>query len=125
MKRNRVYQDYLRDILDSIRDVREFIKGMKYSEFVLDKKTNYAAVKALEIIGEATKNIPASLRRKYPEVPWSKMAGIRNRLVHEYFGIDYRIVWQTITQDIPPIEPALMEMLKEYDKELFDELNGK
>ena len=92
MKQKRVYQDYLRDIWDAAHDAEEFVREMKYNKFILDRKTNYAVVKALEIIGEAAKKIPSAIRKKYPNVPWSKMAGIRNRLVHEYFGIDLRIV---------------------------------
>jgi len=78
-KRN--YQDYLKDILDSINDIEEFKK---------DKKTINAVVRSIEVMGEATKNIPKSLRNKHKEIPWKKIVGMRDKLIHEYFGIECR-----------------------------------
>jgi uncharacterized protein with HEPN domain len=79
-----------------------FVRGMKYEEFISDQKTIYAVVQALEIIGEAARKIPASVRNRHPEVPWKNMAGMRDKLIHEYFGVDLRIVWDAVKKDVPP-----------------------
>ncbi|MBI4712074.1 MAG: DUF86 domain-containing protein [Planctomycetes bacterium] len=105
--KKREYRDYLQDILDSIKDVQLFIGKMKYEKFLTDKKTVNAVVRSIEIIGEAAKHLPGSFRNKYPAVPWKKMAGMRDKLAHEYFGIDLSILWQTINEDIPPLEPKI------------------
>jgi uncharacterized protein with HEPN domain len=87
-KRN--YQDYLKDILDSINDIEEFIRNMSFEEFKKDKKTINVVVRSIEVMGEATKNIPKSLRNKHKEIPWKKIVGMRDKLIHEYFGIECR-----------------------------------
>ncbi len=74
-------------------DIQEFTKGMQYSQFVHDKKTTSAVIRQFEIIGEAAKHIPASIKKKYPEIPWKDMSGMRDRLIHGYFGVDYQLVW--------------------------------
>ncbi|MBU2439860.1 DUF86 domain-containing protein [bacterium] len=86
----RDYGDYIQDILDSIIDIENFIKGMNFEEFTKDRKTINAVVRSIEIIGEATKKIPKSLRDKYPDIPWKKMAGMRDKLIHEYFTLTRR-----------------------------------
>lgn len=103
----KVYSDYIQDVLDSIDDIEDFVKGIPFEEFVNDKKTTNAVVRSLEIIGEATKNIPSEIREKYPEIPWKKMAGMRDKLIHEYSGVNLAIVWETIQQDIPPLRPQI------------------
>jgi uncharacterized protein with HEPN domain len=90
IKRN--FTDYINDILDSIEEVAEFTEGMSFDEFGRHKKTINAVIRSLEVLGEAARKIPYDLRDKAPEVPWNKMTGMRNKLIHEYFGVDLEIV---------------------------------
>lgn len=114
--KKREYGDFVQDILDSINDVRDFIKGMDFEEFIKDKKTIYSVVRAIEIIGEATKNVPEEIRTKYPGVPWKKMAGMRDRLAHGYFGVDLEILWGTAKEDIPQLKVPVSKVLEDMDK---------
>ncbi len=114
--KKRDYGDFVQDILDSINDVGSFIEGMDFEGFIKDKKTIYSVVRAIEIIGEATKNIPFQIRKKYAEVPWKKMAGMRDRLVHEYFGIDLEILWSTAKEDVPQLKIPVSKVLEDMDK---------
>ncbi len=112
----RDYGDFVQDILDSINDVGSFIEGMDFEEFIKDKKTIYSVVRAIEIIGEATKNVPEEIRNKYPDVPWKKMAGMRDRLAHGYFGVDLEILWSAAKEDVPKLKIPVSNVLKEMDK---------
>jgi uncharacterized protein with HEPN domain len=119
MKRD--YGVYIKDILQAIENVREFTQGMTFNRFKKDRKTTSAVIRELEIIGEATKQIPSSIRKKYPAVPWKDMAGMRDKLIHFYFGIDLEIVWKTVNERIVKLEPLLKEVLHELknENELF------
>ncbi len=108
--KKREYRDYIDDILDSIVDIAGFIKDMDFSEFIEDKKTVNAVVRSIEIIGEATKNIPKILKDKYPGIPWKKMAGMRDKLIHEYFGIDKEILWETAKNELPLLEKQIKKI---------------
>jgi Uncharacterized conserved protein len=107
---------FLLDILESIDDIEEFIKGIEFNEFSNDKKTIYAVMKALEIIGEASKNIPDTLKNEHSEVPWKLMAGIRDKVVHGYFVVDLPIIWSTVKKDVPSLKEPLEEILEEIKK---------
>ena len=109
----REYKDYLADIIDSIDKTELFVKGMKFEAFEKDAKTAYAVIRAFEIMGEAVKKIPSGVRNKHKNIPWKEMAGMRDKLIHEYFGIQPRVVWKTIKQDLPKIKPYLQSMLDE------------
>ena len=85
--------DYLDDILDAVEKIEIFTRGMSYEEFSRDDKTVYAVTRALEVIGEAAKCIPRSVRENYPGNPWTEMAGMRDKLIHAYFGINRAIIW--------------------------------
>ncbi|MBF0532532.1 MAG: DUF86 domain-containing protein [Candidatus Omnitrophica bacterium] len=107
----RAYQDYIVDVLDSIDKAQTFVKGMTFEAFEKDPKTSYAVVRAFEIMGEAVGKIPAGVRNRFPEIPWKEMAGMRNKLIHEYFGIQSRVVWKTIKHDLPKIKPHFQKIL--------------
>jgi len=107
---NRVYTDYIQDILDSIQDVENFIQGMSFVEFKNDRKTINAVVRSIEIIGEASKKIPKRLRDSQPEIPWKKMAGMRDKLTHAYFGIDLEIIWKVVSEEIKQVKPGILKI---------------
>ncbi len=109
--------DYIEDILEAMTNAMEFTKDMSYDEFVKDTKTVYAVIRAIEIIGEAVKNIPEETREKYPDIPWRSMAGIRDKVIHAYFGVKLERVWEVVKRDIPNLKPKFEEMLREVVKE--------
>ncbi len=111
MSEERLIQDYLNDILESISDIKAFTAGMTKEAFIKDKKTINAVVRSLEVIGEAANKIPQNVRDNYPETPWMETIVMRNRLIHEYFGVDLDIVWQTIEEDIVPLEKTIKKMI--------------
>jgi len=119
MKRD--YRLFLQDILDACKHILEFVEGMGVDAFVIDAKTSSAVIQKFEVIGEATKNIPESLREKDPQVPWKDMAGMRDRLIHGYFGIDYFLVWETVEQDIPTLKSRVRKILNDMDRKEQDE----
>ena len=103
---------YLCDILTNMAETRNFIGSMTYNEFTADRKT-YAVVRCLEIIGEATKNVPQEIRALRPAVPWKLMAGMRDKCIHAYFGVKYKTVWEAVKNEIPPIEPLIASLLED------------
>ena len=116
MMAKRVYIDYLRDIHDASEKAVRFVEGMDFHDFEKDEKTTFAVVRALEIIGEAAKHIPDKVRVKYSDVPWRDMAGMRDKVIHEYFGINLRRVFDTVRQELPNVREAVARMLKEYGR---------
>lgn len=104
---------YLSDILTNMVETRKFIGSMTYNEFTADRKTSYAVVRCLEIIGEATKNVPEEIRNLRPAVPWKLMAGMRDKCIHGYFGVKYTTVWEAVKNEIPPIEPLIASLLED------------
>lgn len=101
MSAPRTYIDYLADILGAIDDIATFVQGLDEAAFVADRKTIYATTRALEIIGEAAKRIPADVQARHGLVPWRLMARMRDRIIHGYDTVDTAIVWQTIYSDLP------------------------
>jgi len=103
MSKSREIDDYLNDIRNAIAEIDEFTLGMDYESFAADKKTVNAVIRSLEVLGEATKHIPAPFRRKHPEVPWTQMAGMRDVLIHDYMGVDLRTVWNVVRKRLPEL----------------------
>ena len=91
---------FIQDILEAIGNIEEFTQNMGFEEFIADKKTRDAVVRNLEVIGEAAKNIPDEIKQEYSEIEWKAVTGMRDKLIHEYFGVSNPIVWETVTNDI-------------------------
>ncbi len=112
MKRD--YKLFLRDTIEAMESIEDFLGDMTLNEFKKDDKTSSAIIRKFEIIGEATRNLPENLKNNHTEIPWKGMSGMRDRLIHAYFGIDYELVWQTIKKDIPELKPRLTKILEEF-----------
>jgi uncharacterized protein with HEPN domain len=108
----RDYSLYLKDILAAIESIEGFIAGMDLDTFQVDDKTNSAVIRKLEIIGEAVKQIPDEIRQEYSQIPWKEMAGMRDKLIHFYFGVDYHLVWKTITERLPHVKQDIEKVLQ-------------
>lgn len=108
-KRN--WKLFVVDILESIKKIERYIAGFSYNEFINDEKTIDAVVRNLEIIGEATNQIPMEIRQRNKEVPWSQIVGLRNRLIHGYFVIDYEIVWYIANNELPELKKQIEKIL--------------
>jgi len=105
-------EDYLQDILDAISAAQQFVTGMTFNEFEQDQKTIFAVTRAIEIIGEAAKNVSLDLQSQYPELPWKSMAGMRDKLIHHYFGVNLTVLWDTVQQDLPNLKLQISQLLE-------------
>jgi len=109
---------FLEDIVESLSKINRYIEGLEYSDFAKDEKTIDALIRNLEIIGEAVKNIPDSIRKKYPEVEWKEAAALKDVLIHDYFGVDLESLWDTIHNNLPEFgEKISIVYQKESQKE--------
>jgi uncharacterized protein with HEPN domain len=111
----RTYLDYLGDILDALEKIKGFIEGMSFKQFTADTKTSFAVVRAFEIVGEATKRLPAELKDRSRYLPWKEMAGMRDRLIHDYIGVDLLVVWRAATEEAPALELQIRALLETPD----------
>jgi len=111
MSKGREIADYLDDILTALSDVEEFTRGMCYEAFSEDKKTINAVIRSLEVLGEATKRIPTSFRLNHSDIPWNKMAGMRDVLIHDYMGVDLKTVWKVAQERLPELKPLIGKLL--------------
>ncbi len=111
--KKRVYKDYLDDIKTSITDIKEFTKDMSFEGFSCDRKTSHAVIRCFEIIGEAVKNLPDEVKARYPDIPWREIAGMRDKMIHEYFGVNLQIVWQTIEDDLPFFDIMIEQLIRD------------
>ena len=111
----REYSLYLKDILEAMASIEKFVAGMEFEDFKNDDRTSSAVIRKFEIIGEAIKHIPDEIRNKYPQIKWKQMAGMRDRLIHFYFGVKYDLVWHTIKDVIPQVKPIVQGILKDIE----------
>ena len=113
MKAGRDHLDYLQDIMTMMEKIESFTAGMTQEDFIEDYMAHFAVIRAMEVMGEAAKNVPAEVRQKHPEIPWKKMAGLRDKVIHGYFGVDLFIIWESATRLIPGYRPVLLRILNE------------
>ncbi len=111
MKRD--FRLFLEDIIDSINKIEKYTIGITIEKFKTEDKTADAVIRNFEIIGEAAKKIPDQIKNKYPELPWKEMTGLRNILIHEYFGVDLSVVHKTIKEFLPDLKKNILKIIKE------------
>ncbi len=109
----REYLDFLQDMVNAMERAERYVSGLNFDQFIQDEKTIEATTKAVEVIGEAAKQIPLDVKRRYPDIPWKDIAGMRDNLVHGYFAIDYLELWNAASIDIPKDKPHLARVLEE------------
>ena len=106
-------EPFLKHILDEISFLLKETNGLRFEEFMQNEVLKRACSRSLEIIGEASRSIPEELRNQYKDIPWKRMAGMRDKLIHGYFGVDYESVWAVATERISEIKHPLEKMIKE------------
>ena len=105
-------QVFLKHILESIEWIEKETKNLSKSKFTQDVPSQDIVIRRLEIIGEATKNLPSDFKKKYPDIPWKKIAGLRDKLIHGYFGIDLNLVWSVVQNEIPLLKEQIKNSFK-------------
>jgi uncharacterized protein with HEPN domain len=110
MSSERVYVDFVNDMIQAIEDVKSFVAERDLIECLAERQTNYAVIRALEILGEAAAKISPELREKYSDIPWQQMIGMRNKLIHAYFGVDNEIIAEVVRTELPALLPKLLQM---------------
>lgn len=114
-KSDRSYKLYIEDIANECKNIKNFVENITYDEFTENLEKVYAVAKSFENIGEAVKNIPKELTNEYPQIPWSEIAKMRDVLTHHYFGVDDRVLWDTLGEDFAEFEKAIKDILSKFD----------
>lgn len=96
---------YLNDILTYMKRAEDYVQGMTLEAFSSDLRTSDAVIRCIEVIGEATKQIPEDIRAQHPSIPWRAMAGMRDKIIHSYFAVDFEAIWLVVNEDIPELRP--------------------
>lgn len=107
----RQIQDYLQDILDAVSAIEQFTDGVTFEDFSQNLEKTFAVSRAIEIIGEAVKKIPPSIRDQYADIPWRDIAGMRDKLIYNYFNTDVEILWQAVIEDVPQLKIMISKIL--------------
>ena len=113
MSTHRRERDYLYDIWEAMDRILSYTGGLDYDQFMKDTKTQDAVLRNLQVMGEATRRLSRQLREAYTHIPWREIAGMRDKVVHEYFGINYDIVWTVVSRDIPNVFPHIAAILEQ------------
>jgi len=101
---------FIKHILESIKNIEDFIRDISKSRFLRNKEKQSAVIREIEIIGEAVKNIPTNFRKKYADIPWIDIAGMRDKLMHHYFGVNLENVWKVIKEDLPELKKNILKI---------------
>ena len=112
MLNKRTYKMFIEDIITAMEKIQNYISNLNYETFLKNEMIIDACIRNLEIIGEASKNIPKNIREKYPDIPWKRMIALKNIAIHEYFGVDLSIIWEIITKNLPETKPNIKQILK-------------
>ncbi len=108
----RIVRDYLEDILNECTYLIERSRTVTYREFLYNEDLKRAFVRSLEVIGEASKKVSGYIGKEYPDINWRDVAGMRDKLIHDYFGVDYEVVWKTIVEDVPLLQSKIKNILE-------------
>jgi uncharacterized protein with HEPN domain len=109
----RQLEDYLQDILDAVAAIEQFTAGIEFEAFSQNLEKVFAVSRAIEIIGEVVKRIPDSVKSQYPDIPWRDIAGMRDKLIHDYFNTDVEIIWKAIQEDVPLLQVMIARVLED------------
>lgn len=108
---------FIQHIIENITDIESFSKGITQEEFFKDALRQNAIIRSIEVIGEAAKNLPSAFKKKHPAIPWKDITGMRDKLIHNYFGVDLKTVWKVVKEDLPKLKSQINGILKEYNRQ--------
>ena len=108
---------YLRHILDAITTIQEYLQGVNEEKFKATRLLQDGVIRQIEIIGEAIRHMSRNIRKAYPEIPWQDIAGMRDKLIHDYFGVDIEKVWNTAQEDLPSLKEQVINILRDYGRD--------